>query len=171
MKIFILLLALSASPLSSLSAFAQDSTNDTTVYYCIRHAEKDRSNPANKNPGLTSQGQLRAKQWAKVLANVEFDAVYSTNYLRTRQTATPTAEQQGLTIKSYDPTDLYNEAFQSCTKGQTVLVVGHSNTTPEFVNKVLEAETYPWIDDTNNGMLFIITKKGEDVSVQVLQIN
>jgi hypothetical protein len=51
------------------------------------------------------------------------------------------------------------------------LVVGHSNTTPMFVNAVLEKETYPWIADDNNGMLFIVTKSGEKVTIQVLQID
>lgn len=172
MKALLLLFTLCIAPLAPQTAVAQETKNeDVTVYYCIRHAEKDRSNPANKNPSLTSQGQQRAQKWAKVFENVSFDAVYSTDYNRTRQTASPTAEAQGLKLKSYNPRDLYNESFQSCTKGQTVLVVGHSNTTPEFVNKVLDQEKFPWIDDTNNGMLFIVTKKGETATVQVLQID
>ena len=34
-----------------------------SVYYFIRHAEKDRSNPENKNPELNQQGKIRALNW------------------------------------------------------------------------------------------------------------
>ena len=35
----------------------------TTTYYLIRHAEKELSNPENKNPHLTQQGIERANNW------------------------------------------------------------------------------------------------------------
>ena len=34
-----------------------------SVYYFIRHAEKDRSNPEDKNPDLNQQGKIRALNW------------------------------------------------------------------------------------------------------------
>ncbi|MDC7997875.1 SixA phosphatase family protein [Gilvibacter sediminis] len=157
---------------SPFNVQAQSSTEETTtVYYCIRHAEKDRSNPDNKNPDLTKAGLTRAENWAKVFATVDFDAVYSTDYNRTQQTAAPTAASQGLEVLSYDPSDLYNKDFAAATTGKTVLVVGHSNTTPVFVNAVLGEEKYPWMADDNNGGLYIVTKTGDTVSVQILQIN
>lgn len=172
MKALILLLTLSISPLATQSLVAQEEkATDVTVYYCIRHADKDRSNPDDRNPNLTLQGNQRAQRWAKVFENVNFDAVYSTDYNRTQQTAAPTATAQNLTVNSYDPRDLFNEGFKKNTMGKTILVVGHSNTTPMFVNKVLGSETYPWIEDSNYGALYIVTKKGETVSVQILQID
>ena len=79
----------------AIPGLAQESQNDsvTTVYYFIRHAEKDRTNSANKNPDLTAMGQLRANNWAKVFSNVALDAVYSTPYNRTQQTAAPVARR------------------------------------------------------------------------------
>jgi len=41
--------------------------------------------------------------------------------------------------------------------GKTVLVVGHSNTTPQFVNKIIGKEEYIDIDDLNNSNLYIVT--------------
>lgn len=172
MKVLLIFLSLSLTPLTVPTTTAQaEKDTEVTVYYCIRHAEKDRSDTTNKNPNLTEAGAGRAQNWAKVLTNVAFDAVYSTDYNRTQQTAAPTAEAQGLKVQSYDPRDLYNTEFAQATAGKTILVVGHSNTTPVFVNKVLAKETYPWMDDNNNGGLYIVTKIGETVTVQVLQIN
>ena len=135
---------------------AQDNKK-TTTYYFIRHAEKDRSDATNRNPNLTEKGQERAKKWSQVLKNVRFNAVYSTNYNRTQQTAAPTAKQQGLTVQLYNPRELYSTDFHKATYGKTVLVVGHSNTTPAFVNKVLNSNKYKDIDDNNNANLYIVT--------------
>ena len=52
---------------------------------------------------------------------------------------------------------MYSEEFASATKGQKVLVVGHSNTTPAFVNTILGERKYPNIDDNNNANLYIVT--------------
>ena len=82
-----------------------------TTYYLIRHAEKDRSDPENKDPELTAQGQRRASFWADHFKAVDLDAVYSSDYARTRQTAMPTAGLNGLEIEIYDPGNLYGEAF------------------------------------------------------------
>ena len=129
----------------------------TTTYYFIRHAEKNRTDKTNKNPHLIQKGILRAAKWSLVLNNVKFDAVYSTDYNRTKQTAQPTAEKNGLDITIYDPSVLNSDEFENNTQGKTVLVVGHSNTTPMFVNAVLGEKKYENIDDNNNANLYIIT--------------
>ena len=145
--------------LLTLPTFAQDSKSNekTTTYYFIRHAEKDRSDKTNKDPNLIQKGLLRAAKWSFVLENIEFDAVYSTNYNRTKQTAQPTAEKKGLEVTIYDPRQLFSEEFANNTLGKTVLVVGHSNTTPAFVNAVLGTKKYDSIDDNNNANLYIVT--------------
>ncbi len=175
MKIHHVLLLLSLFVLNPLQAqeeaIVDNTAQSTTVYYFIRHAEKDRSDSANKNPDLTAMGQLRAKNWGKVFSKVSLDAVYSTAYNRTEQTAAPVARSKQLELQSYDPRDLYSDSFQVATKGKIVLVVGHSNTTPAFVNTILKKDSYPDLDDANNGALFIVTIIGDRTEVQVLQIN
>ena len=44
-----------------------DKTEATTVYYFIRHAEKDRSNLNDKDPKLTETGEQRARNGLKFL--------------------------------------------------------------------------------------------------------
>lgn len=151
MKKILLLLVVS---LITLNIQAQE--NDTTTYYLIRHAEKDRRDNTNKNPDLTEEGLQRAENWSTVFENIKFDLIYSTKYNRTIQTAEPTALKQGLEIQFYSPSHLNDENFQKNTKGKTVLVVGHSNTTPQFVNDLLGAYKYEDIDDKNNSNLYIV---------------
>lgn len=171
------LLILSFTILFILPTFAQDETIEvveqptkTTTYYFIRHAEKDRSDTNNKNPNLIQEGILRAAKWSLVFDHIKFDAVYSTNYNRTKQTAQPTAEKNGLDITIYDPSNLYSEDFISNTKDKTVLVVGHSNTTPKFVNAVIEQEKYKSIDDNNNANLYIVTISGSGEKSDILLV-
>ena len=57
----------------------------------------------------------------------------------------------------YDPSNLDGKAFLEANKGKTVLVVGHSNTTPAFVNAVLGEQKHQDMADDNNGNLYIVT--------------
>ena len=137
---------------------SQKSSEDT-VYFLIRHAEKDRSDKTNPNPDLSTQGIERAEEWVTILKDKGITQIYSTDYNRTQQTASPLAEALKLDVLSYDPRNLYAEDFQKKTKGHTVLVVGHSNTTPAFVNKILGEDKFTDLDDNNNGALFKVTVK------------
>jgi len=145
--------------------------NDTTTYYLIRHAEKTRSEELNKNPHLNEVGKQRAIAWSRVFKDVKFDIIYSTNYNRTIETARPTLQNNGLDIQLYNPSNLYTTAFKKATKNKTVLIVGHSNTTPAFANKIIEKQQYDGIDDRNNGNLYIISITNKQVSSQLLHIN
>lgn len=140
--------------------------SEKTVYYLIRHAEKDRS-IKNDDPELTEKGLERAVNWAKIFDKIDFDLIYSTNYKRTQQTALPTAKEKSLVIQSYDPSNLYDPIFKEKTKGKTILIVGHSNTTPAFVNTIIGEKKYEQIDDTDNGKLFIVTVRNNNASAIV----
>jgi len=142
-----------------------------STYYLIRHAEKDRSNPDNPDPELNQKGLGRAMHWAEILDEVPLDAIYSTDYERTRMTAAPVSIKQDITVTYYDPSNLDINAFKAETLGKNVLVVGHSNTTPEMVNRLLGEDRFPQMDDTDNGGLFIVTVVGNNSSVSRLQFN
>lgn len=143
----------------------------TTTYFLIRHAEKDRSDTTNKNPELTLEGLERAQKWAAYFDNIALDQVFSTDYKRTQQTAMFVAKNKNLDIAIYDPTDLYNGEFKALTTGENVLIVGHSNTTPEFVNAIIGEDKYPEIDDNENAMLFTVTVEGDTKSVDINFVN
>ena len=143
----------------------------TTTYYLIRHAEKDRSDSSNKNPKLTEEGVLRARNWSTYFENVKIDQIFSTDYNRTMQTAAYTASQKRLNVESYNPRDLYNDDFKTLTKGNNVLVVGHSNTTPQFVNAIIGEKKYSDIADDENGLLYIVTIHQGVKNVEIVAIN
>ena len=100
----------------------------TTEIYLVRHAEKTTERP---DPGLTAAGAIRAIMLADTLEDAGLTAIWSTDYKRTRDTAAPIAARLGIDVQLYDPRDLPGFAAQlKADAAQSVLVVGHSNTTP-----------------------------------------
>lgn len=142
-----------------------------STIYLIRHAEKDRSDENNIDPELTQEGLGRAMHWAEILDDVDLDAIYSTDYERTSQTAAPAAVKQDITVTYYNPADINTEQFKSDNLGNNVLVVGHSNTTPDFVNQLIGSSKYSAMDDTDNGSLFIVQLIGNTVTDMRLEFN
>ena len=94
--------------------------------------------------------------WAEILADVDLDAIYSTDYNRTSMTAAPTSVKKNIDVQYYDPSSIDITQFKNDNLNKNVLVVGHSNTTPDFVNKLIDEERFPSIDDSENGILFIV---------------
>jgi broad specificity phosphatase PhoE len=154
----------------TLNIQAQEAATETTTYYLIRHAEKVRTNSNNKNPNLKEKGVERAIKWSETFKHIDFDYIFSTDYKRTIQTALPTAKSKNLEIQFYNPNVLFDDEFKTLTAGKTVLIVGHSNTTPQLANKILEVEKYPEMDDRNNANLYIITISENNKSAILLNI-
>ena len=146
-------------------------SQEITTYYFIRHAEKLRVDKTERNPNLNLKGFKRAEAWKEVFSNISFDAIYSTDYTRTKLTAKPTADSKNLPILIYNPRDMYSKAFQNQTKGKTILVVGHINTTNVFANKVIGFDKYQGIKDNNNSNLYIVTLTDKKASSVLLKIN
>ena len=164
MKKYLFFLVFSFSLLNACTA------EDSTTYYLIRHAEKDRTDKTNRNPNLNFDGERRAQNWAEYFKDVHLDAVYSTSYKRTIQTATPTSKIKKLKLQNYNPNKMYDSIFRSDTQGKTILIVGHSNTTPDFVNKILEEKKYDNMRDTDNASLYIVTVNGDKKTSRIEKV-
>lgn len=108
-----------------------------TVVIVVRHAEKG-ATPAN-DPPLTEAGTARAKALAATLAGAGVQAVITTQLLRTKDTARPTAEARGApmeVVTAGGPVAAHAKAVAEAARkhaGKTVLVVGHSNTVTQIV--------------------------------------
>ena len=101
----------------------------TFTIYLVRHAEKDLTSDSGGDPPLTECGEQRAEHLSSFLSHVPLDAIYSTNYARTKNTAMPTARSKELEVQEYAPQDLGSLAELLMDRKQDALVVGHSNTT------------------------------------------
>lgn len=145
----------------------------TTTYYFIRHAEKDRSDKTNRDPFLTEKGLERANLWATYFKDHPIEQIFSTNYTRTIQTAIPVASINQLDIKDYKASQdtLFTQSFWKSTYGKKNLIVGHSNTTPKFVNQILGKDKYQNINDSINYKLFrVIVDKELNVKDSIIEV-
>ena len=87
------------------------SSQECSEFFLIRHAEKDRTDPDNKNPNLNEKGKLRALKWVEVFKNLEFDKIYSTNYYRTLETVIPISKKIKKEILIYSPSIINYDKF------------------------------------------------------------
>ncbi|HLV00398.1 MAG TPA: histidine phosphatase family protein [Acidobacteriota bacterium] len=166
-----------------------------TTVILVRHAER----PPGANPSLSPVGLKRAARLGEVLQNVELNAVFATQYCRTAQTAQPTALKASVPIQIF-PTAEGEVDFSTCDppierigkvhrfqanhardlaqiilsdySGQTVLIVGHSDTIPALIAElggpVLCPEPFPLVDgechifsgEHDNLFILTITENG-----------
>ena len=114
--------------------------SDSATYILVRHAEKATA-PA-KDPPLTDAGQQRAQRLVASLKATRLDAVYSSPYQRTRQTATQVARAQELPVIDYAPDDAtaFAARLRADHRRGTVLVVGHSNTLPPLARALCDCD-------------------------------
>lgn len=153
LSLFLVLFTASFLVNSSLLAFQ----SDTTTLIFVRHAEK--ASDGTRNPPLNEEGEIRAVNLFHSLTEFDVKAIFSTPYKRTEMTSQPTADSLGLEINTYGlegVEDFLTKVIQDY-KGGTVLIVGHSNTTPALVNMVLGRREFEQIDESQYGDMFIVT--------------
>ncbi len=112
---------------------------EAITVYLVRHAEKQLDNAADKSdPGLTEAGIKRAETAADILAAIDFTAIYSSDYQRTRLTAETIKGKRSQAVQIYDPRKLeqFAEELKSAPADSVFLVVGHSNTTPTLTHSL-----------------------------------
>ncbi|MBE0421709.1 SixA phosphatase family protein [Pseudoalteromonas nigrifaciens] len=96
--------------------------------YLFRHSEKQ----AGKTPSLTVLGAQRAQYLLQLVKQHKNVQLFSSNYKRTLQTAAPMATYFNTAVKMYDAGDLASFKSNLLKLQGVVIVVGHSNTTPEL---------------------------------------
>jgi broad specificity phosphatase PhoE len=153
-----------------INIWVEANSQECSSFYLIRHAEKLRIDKTERNPKLNDKGILRAEKWKEVLKNINLDKIYSTDYNRTIETAKPTSTSQNIDITIYSPRNIDYRDFKKINKGKKILIVGHSNTIPNFVNGLIEKDFYDQIDDLNNSNLYLVTVCGDMVSHQLMYI-
>ncbi len=131
------------------------------TWYFVRHFEKQ----LGDNPSLTETGKFRAQALAAFFSDKSLHHVYSTDYHRTLETATPVVELKNVDIQSYDPRNLVEFATKLKTL-EHVLVVGHSNTTPELLD-LMGGEKIN-IEENDYGVVYMLQKNGRELTTHYI---
>ena len=121
----------------------------------------------SKDPPLTEAGEERAKALKDILKIKKIGYVFSTNTTRTRSTAEPVKTFFNLVTATYSPIpdSVFIVRLKSLNKN--TLIVGHSNTVDDIVNKLCGAIKIPAdLHDTEYDNLFVVKKKGKKMSFE-----
>ena len=143
---------------------------NSSRYFIVRHAEKavlsrDSAGMMANNPPLSEAGKVRSFVLRDELAHKKIRHIYSTNTLRTTSTAEPLSNAKSLPMKFYSNVDTLVNLVKSI-KGQ-VLIVGHSNTVDDIVNKLCgQVKIATDVKDGEYDNLFIVKIKGKKAVFQ-----
>lgn len=143
----------------------------TVVVYIVRHAEKEvlpetAPEAERKDPPLSQAGQLRALGLAEDIPVRDIKAVYVTDTKRARDTASAVLALNGLKPIIYPPRDVQGLADRiRRRRGESVLVVGHSNTVPLLIAE-LGVEGVVMIPEDQHGDLWVVTLTGDKATME-----
>jgi phosphohistidine phosphatase SixA len=136
------------------------------TFYIVRHAEKAVAGATgtmmSNDPPLSDAGKERAEVLKETLKGKKIGYIFSTNTIRTRSTAEPLRARLNLTTETYQPVPGQPFIDRLLSLKKNVLLVGHSNTVDDVVNKLCGAIKIPAdLPDTAYDNLFVIRKKGK----------
>ena len=148
-------------------AQADASGGKVTTVFLVRHAEKAQE-PA-QDPPLTEVGRVRAEALARLLSGAGVQAVYTSQFARTKQTAEPLAKLLGvpvnpvaLAVKPDRPREVSEQSIRELKgrveghAGEAVLVVGHTNSVPDLIRE-LGGDVVPKMEESKFDDLFVVT--------------
>jgi phosphohistidine phosphatase SixA len=160
-----------AAPVAALKSALPEEEFKVTTVFLVRHAEK--ADAPREDPPLDEKGKLRAQELARMLQGAGVKAIYTSQYLRTKQTGEPLAKQLGLTItpitlklSQSNPREVSEQSIAEITgkiyerAGEAALVIGHSNSVPDVIRK-LGGDVVPTIDEKEFDDLFVVTVYGK----------
>jgi 2,3-bisphosphoglycerate-dependent phosphoglycerate mutase len=145
-----------------LMAFAAVANAQQAVIL-VRHAELQGAAMAEpKQLPLSEAGAARAQRLASMLKDAGVGAIYVTDFVRTQKTAEPLARaiNKELTVlPKGDPGELV-ERLRKNHDGQTVLLVGHTDTLPGLL-KALGHPVEIKIEPEDFANMFVVVPKRE----------
>lgn len=148
---------------SSGPAAVLQPVDDVAAVYVVRHFEKG----PGDDPSLTPQGAARAKALARMLVSSGITAIFATPTRRAIESAAPLAQRLGINVTPYDPRDPEALARAVAAANGAVLVVGHSNTVPELVERFGGARPAP-LTEADYGTLFEVTPGSTQVETRAV---
>jgi broad specificity phosphatase PhoE len=138
----------------------------------VRHAERadggagaGTSMAGSNDPQLSVAGKARAQALAAMLVDAGVTAIYTTEYVRTKDTAAPLAASIGVTaevVMAREAATLV--ARVKAHKTGVVLVVGHSNTVPAIIT-ALGGPTVT-VGDNEYDSVFFVAANGTTTRVR-----
>lgn len=120
----------------------------------FRHGEK----AAGKNPHLTSVGKRRAAHLVSLIKADEKVTIFSSDYNRTKEMAADLVRAFDKPAIIYDARDLKRLKAQVMALTGTVVIIGHSNTTPNLA-ELLSNDKVAAMPETQFNRYFVLERQ------------
>jgi len=133
------------------SAQLKDSNSLTEIFF-LRHADK--TSDEEENPHLSELGIYRSKQWQQFFQHINFDEVYTTNYYRNTETASLVLGNSKKKISLYSPLSFNILKHLNKIRGKKILIIGHSNTIPDMLNRLVGYNQYEPMSHKNYDYIY-----------------
>ncbi len=140
-----------------LTMIAPAAVDAQQMVYLVRHGQKLDD---GKDPSLSPAGEARAARLAAMLSASGVNAIYTTQFQRTRQHAAPLARALAISpviVSANDTAGLLDKIASHGADG-IVLVVGHSNTVPAILRGLGYGGEVK-IDEAEFDNLFVLVPK------------
>lgn len=124
-------------------------------FFVTRHLQKD----AGQDPGLTAEGQRCAQALAVMLEGRGVRAIFASMTRRGRETAAYPGNALRVMAQEYAPADIAGVAARAQAAEGSVLIVGHSNTVPDIVERLGGTRPGP-IDESRYAEVWQIARSG-----------
>lgn len=111
-----------------------------STIFVVRHADRPGTEP---DPPITEEGERQAASLARLLASAHVTRIFTSEALRTKQTAAPVARVfhvEPVSIDSKDHEALIRQVRAGLRPGESTLVVGHRATVPRIVKSLTGKE-------------------------------
>jgi len=151
--------ALFLSVALSLAWFFESQATTTVIF--VRYAETP--GPADRNPGLSPAGQLRARELARVLDQIDvvagIDAIFATQYRSTQETAEPLAEALQIPVQVVDSKKIagLTEMILKEYKGKIVLVITGPEELPLLIRQFHGSKHLAPIAEHEHDNLYVLS--------------
>ena len=133
----------------------------TTTVIFVRYA--DPAPDQGLNPGLSAAGQVRAEELARVLADSDVvagvDAIFTTQYRHTQETADPLARRLHLPVQPLDVSNVKGllKLILRDYKGRIVLVITHPEQLPILIQELHGSKKLPAMADDEFDNLYVVS--------------
>lgn len=146
--------------------FFQIGRAQTTEIWVVRHAEKERSDPQEKNPDLSEEGKVRAGDLARYLKKENIDVAFSTPYKRTHQTLDSLVIPK---VINYNDIKSLVDTVKTSYLGKKIIIAGHSNTLLEIIEAFGGKRPREELTDDDYDFIFHLSVKGDKSRVKMDQ--
>lgn len=130
-------------------------SSDGKTIFVTRHMQKAEGN----DPPLSREGAVSAERLADILADENVSAIFATSTRRAMETAAPLSNRTGMAVTAYDPRDPQLLVTAVAASKGSVLIVGHSNTVHDLIER-LGGQPPIQLADDDYGRVFVIDAKG-----------